>query len=306
MANNLATNFPRAGNPRVSNFYEKRPLVVGDIFYVDSVNGTSSGPGYSPESAYATVAQALAACNASSHAHIFCVPWHAESIGAAGLAWNKAGVTIEGLGEGNLRPTFTWHTTDAVVTVSGANTTIRNIRTTVDIDEVVSMFNITGAGVTFDKVDYIDAGATQALQWLITTAAADQLTIKNCFHVQGTAAATAQKWIQLVGPDHTRILDNTFMILAAASTNSNLIHGSTAPVYLEISRNKCYFFGATVTSVILMATGTTGMITDNRLMSGTSVTTASAITCDACGLSENYWLDDSLGSGILAPAAGTD
>lgn len=308
MANNLKVNFPRAGNPRTSGFYNVSLAypVIGDALFVDSVNGTSSGPGFSPESAYATVAQALAVTNATSHTHIFLAPWHAETVASAGLAWNKAGVTIQGLGEGNARPTFTWSATDSVITVSGANTTVRNIRTTVSIDEVVSMFNVTAAGCTFDQVDFVDAGATQAIQWLLTSNAADQLTIKNCYHVQTSAAASAQKWIQLVGTNDTRILDNTFLMTANASTSSHLISGSTAVVNCQIARNVCQFLGATVTIVINLVTTSTGAITDNRLFSGTSVSTAAAITADAAFVAQNYWIDDAAASGILAPVAGTD
>ena len=308
MANNLKVNFPRAGNARMCSFYAPNVTypVIGDVFFVDSVNGTSSGPGFSPESAYATVAQALAVTNASSHTHLFLAPWHAETVAAAGLAWNKAGVTIHGLGEGNLRPTFTWSTTDAVVTVSGANTTIRNIRTTSSVDECVSMFNVTGAGVTFDMVDFVDPGATQAIQWLITTNAADRLTIKNCYHVQPSAAASAQKWIQLVGTNDTQILDNTILMTANASTGSHAISGSTAVVNCMIARNYLQFLGATITIVVNCVTGSTGMICDNRAFSGTSVTTAGAYTGDGMYMSENYWADTAAASGLLAPVVDTD
>src|SRR6185295_14972684 len=218
---------------------------TGNIYFVDSVTGSSTGGG-SPEAPCATIAQALSLCTASNGDIIYLYPTHAESIGASGLAWNKAGVSIIGLGIGALRPTLTWHTTDAVVTVSAANMLIKNIRTTVDLDEVVSMFLVTGAGVTFDEVDFVEGTSAQAIQWLLTTNAADYLTIKNCRHIQINAAGSAQKWIQLVGPDYTKIVDNTFLIVAAASTSSELISGSTAVIYCEIARNLCLFIGATI------------------------------------------------------------
>lgn len=278
---------------------------TGNIYFVDSVTGSATG-GYTADAPAATIAQALALCTANNNDRIYVFPTHVESIGASGLAWNKAGVAIIGLGQGNLRPTLTWHTTDAVVTVSGANMLINNIRTTVDLDEVVSMFLVTGAGVTFDTVDFIDAGATQAIQWMLTTAAADQLTIKNCFHVQNSAAGSAQKWIQLVGTDHTRILNNTFMMTAFASTSSHLISGSTAVVNCEITGNRGFFLGATITIVMNLVTGSTGIISDNRFGSGTSVATAAAFTGDACYMFNNLWADTAAASGLLAPVVDTD
>lgn len=303
------TNLSSAGTTAQRGFLNSQywvPGIVGDVRYVSSTLGTSSGPGWTPETAYATVAQALSASTASNGDVILVLPGHAESIGASGLAWNKAGVSIIGLGNGNNRPTFTWHTTDAVVTVSGANMLIQNIRTTVDLDEVVSMFLVTGAGVTFDTVDFVDAGSTQAIQWLLTTAAADQLTIKNCFHVQNTAAASAQKWIQLVGTDHTRILDNCFLMTANASTGSLLISGSTAVVNAEIGRNKGTWLGATITGVISCVTGSTGIQYDNRFFTGTSVATTTAYVGDGMAFMDNKWADSASSSGLLAPAVDTD
>ncbi len=281
------------------------PGIVGNLWYVNS-GVSASGNGLTPESAFSTLAAAIAAATASNGDVILLLPGHAESIGAAGLAWSKAGISIIGLGNGNSRPTFTWHTTDAVVTISGANVLVKNIRTKVDIDEVVSMFLVTGAGVTLDTVDFIDAGATQALQWLLTTADADQLTIQNCFHVQNSAANTAQKWIQLVGTDHTRILDNCFIMTANASTSSHLISGSTAVVNCEIGRNKGCFLGATITIVINLVTTSTGVLYDNRFFTGTSVATAAAYTGDACAFFDNKYHDSVSSSGLLAPGVDSD
>lgn len=282
------------------------PSTVGQSFFVSSVNGSSSNAGTSFAAPKATIAQALALCTASRGDRIYVLPGHAESIGASGLAWNVAGVSIIGVGNGSNRPTLTWHTTDAVVTVSGANTLITNILTVVDLDEVVSMFLVTGANVTFDGVDFAETASAQAIQWLKTTNAADYLTIKNCRHRQVNAAGSAQKWIELVGPDFARIVDNTFLIVANASTSSELISGSTAVVYCEIARNLCLFIGATIDSVINLVTGSTGIISFNHIGSGTSVATAAAITGDGCFMFENKWADTAAASGLLAPAVDTD
>src|SRR4051812_36256395 len=129
------TNADKFGKTRAALRFTQQPT-LGNVFFVDSVTGSSTG-GYSPDAPAATLAQALALCTASKGDTIYLAPGHVESIGASGLAWNVAGVNIIGLGSGNLRPTFTWHTTDAVVTISAANVLVQNIRTTVDIDEVV-------------------------------------------------------------------------------------------------------------------------------------------------------------------------
>jgi hypothetical protein len=280
---------------------------TGSRFYVHSgTGGSGAGCGYTPSAPLTTLAAAVALCTANKGDIIYLMPGHAESIGAAGININVAGISIIGLGTGASRPTFTWHTTDAVLTISAASVLLHNFITTVDIDEVVSMILVTGAAVVIDKVDHIDAGATQAIQWLLTTNAADYLTIRNCFHVQNTAAASAQKWIQLVGPDYARIIDNIFILTLNASTSSCTISGSTAVVFATIARNLIMQTGATINTVVNCVTGSTGIISDNRAGSGTSVATTGAFTGDGMFMFENKWADSAAASGLLAPAVDTD
>lgn len=297
-----ASNFARS---RSALRFADLPI-MGNVFFVSSVTGSATG-GYTPDAPAATIAQALALCTASKGDIIFVAPDHVETIAAAaGIAIDKAGVSIIGLGQGSNRPTLTWSATDSTMTITAANVLLKNIITKVSIDEVVSMIAVSAAGVTFDNVDFVETTSAQAIQWLLTTNAADQLTIKNCRHIQFTAAAAAQKWIQLVGCDHTRIVDNTFIILGNASTSSHLISGSTAVVNCEIARNLILFTGATITIVINLVTGSTGIIADNRIGSGTSVATAAAITGDGCFMFQNYWADTAAASGLLAPGVDTD
>jgi hypothetical protein len=305
------TTIPPAGaNNTVAehNLYDFRQVLPtsGNIFFVDS-GAAAGGNGLSPDGAVTTLAAAIALATANNGDVIYLLEGHTETIAtAAGIALSKAGVTIIGLGHGSLRPTFTWSATDSTMTITGANVVLKNVITKVSIDEVVSMISVSAAGVTLDGVDFVETTSAQAIQWLLTTNAADQLTIKNCRHIQATAAAAAQKWIQLVGTDHTRIIDNTFIILGNASTSSHLISGSTAVVNCEIARNLCLFTGATITIVINLVTTSTGIISDNRIGSGTSVATAAAITGDACYMFQNYWADTVAASGLLTPGVDTD
>ncbi len=279
---------------------------TGEIFFVHSGTGSATG-GKNPDAPLSTLAAAIALCTDSKGDTIYVMPGHAENIATAGgITVNKIGVRIIGLGEGHLRPTFTWTATDSSWLVTAASVSIRNIRTTVSIDEVVSMFAVSAAGVTFDAVDFFETASAQAIQFLLTTAAADYLTIKNCFHHQITAAGSAQKWIQLVGTDCTRIVNNTFLLTGMASTSSHCISGSTAVINCDISNNRILFLGATITIVINLVTGSTGIVADNRIGSGTSVATAAAITGDACFMFENRWADTAAASGLLAPGVDTD
>lgn len=303
------TNFPNGVSSYGVPVLGSGPVIPGGaVYFVSSVTGSNGNVGTDRDKPFATVDYAIGKCAANKGDVIFILPGHAESLSAASaITCDVAGVSIIGLGNGSNRPTFSWAATAATWVVSAASVLISNIRCTPSIDEVVTMFSVSAANVTFDRVDHIDAGASiQTRQFLLTTAAADYLTIQNCRHVCITAAGAAQKWIELVGTDFSRIVDNSFQIVANAATGSELISGSTAVVYCEIARNLMQLIGATIDSVINLVTGSTGIIADNRIASGTSVATGAAITGDGCFMFNNLWADTATASGLLAPAVDTD
>ena len=288
-------------------------LVCGDVYFVGATAGANwiagvNDPVYGTLTApFATIKYAITQCTANNGDVFYVLPGHTETISGAGtITVNVAGISIIGLGNGNLRPTLTWSATASSILITAANVTIKNIITKVSIDEVVSMFAVSAAGVTLDAVDFVEYGALgatgQAIQFLLTTAAANDLTIKNCKHTQQTAAASPQGWIELVGTSNTRILNNTINLLARASTSSSAILASTAVINCEIVGNRINFAGATITIVINMASTSTGFITDNRVFGGAATLLAAIITASSCFVAENYCANTVAASGIVAPA----
>lgn len=308
------TRVPVVGSyDNAARLFEYSPLSpTGNLFFVNSATGSNAvGYGRSPDAPFASLAYAFSSdvLTADNDDHVFIAPGHAESVGAASaIAMDIAGVTVVGLGNGNKRPLFTLGTVaSATIAISAANITFKNVQIKTSVDELVKAIVITAAHCTLDGVDFVDNASTaQCLQFANVSAAGDYFTMKNCFHYQSVAANTAQKWIELVGCDCARILDNTFMILANASTSSQLIAGTTAVVNCVIARNLMLWTGATVNTVVNLVTGSTGIISDNRAGSGTSVATAGAFTGDGCFMFENRWADTAAASGLLAPAADTD
>ena len=250
--------------------------VVGNVFFVGK---TASGnwiagadvPTYGTYGMpFATVDYAVGKCTASQGDVIYVLPGHTESIAAAGgITCDVAGVSIIGLGNGNLRPTFTWTALASSWLVTAASVTIKNIIITPGIDEVVSMFAVSAAGCTFDAVDFEEAGARgatyQAIQFLLTTADADNLTVQNCNHRQWTAAAADQVWIDLAGVVNPRILNNFIYITAKAATGSYCIYGSAACWNVQVVGNRIVWFGATIVSPVSFASTSTGIIAHNAI-----------------------------------------
>lgn len=167
------------------------------------------------------------------------------------------------------------------------------------------MFAVSAAGCTMDAVDLKEGGALgatyQARQFLLTTADADQLTIKNCDHRQFTAAGAAQVWIDLVGTNSTKILNNTLYLTVNASTSSIAVSGSTTVTQCEIAYNRIIWLGGTVTKIIALAANSTGVIYNNYVAGGSAVLLAATITGDACFVFNNYATNTYANSGTLAP-----
>lgn len=111
------------------NFYDFRYLrpTSGNIFFVDS-NVTVEGNGLSPESAFNTLVEAVAACTANNGDIIIVMEGHAENVaGAIGININVAGVTIIGLGHGNARPVFSFTAAASTFQIDAANVRIENL-----------------------------------------------------------------------------------------------------------------------------------------------------------------------------------
>lgn len=250
-----------------------------NVWFVDSGHAAavnSTGAGRNPDRPLATVAYAFSSDLVGAGDVVYVMPGHTETIAAAGgITADIAGVQVIGLGWGTSRPLFTWSATDSTIAVSASSVTFKNIRCTISIDEVVSMWNITGTYVTLDAVDFEEYASGQAIQFLLTTNAADYLTVKNCFHEQITAPAANSKWIQLVGCQGVRILNNTFHLVFTNAAASITISGSTAVVGAIISGNHIVQRGGTtqVSAILLVDSSTGSYVSNNRV-----ACTATAIT----------------------------
>lgn len=285
-------------------------VYTGTVFFVSNRtgdNGSNSNPGTSPGQPFLTLAYAVTRVTANKDDVIYVMEGHAETIAAAaGIACAIAGFSIVGLGNGRAKPVFTWSATTSTWTITAANVAISNINTTSTIAAMATLFSITAAGATFDAVDYYEDGSTDALQFILTTTAADDLTVQNCHWYRGTTAASAlSQWIVLTGVDRVKILNN-FAILKGFATsnpiNSIVVVVTTACVAMDVSGNRFYDSNSTGNASLLLLAGCTGVIADNRI--GTSQGTLSTGQAVASAFwHENYYTNEVAKSGVLGPAA---
>lgn len=285
------------------------PPTTGTYRFVSSTATSKSDTNAGDDMNYpmATIDAAIGRCTASVGDVIVVMPGHSESIsGAAAIAADVAGVTIVGLGWGNLKPLITLHTTTTTIAVSAANVTFRNLRVTFDVDAGVKVFNVTAAGCTLDAVDFVETASCAALQLVLTTAAADDLTIQNCRWIQTQTAATAlQEWIKLVGADRFKCVNNfaTLKGYATANPANGVIVGATTLCNdVEIVGNRFISTNSTGAVPISLFTGTTGYAAQNYVASAKTAL-AGQIALASCYGSENYASNTVNTAGILDPVA---
>jgi hypothetical protein len=265
------------------------------VYFVQNTIGSDGNKG-TKDKPFKTLDYAIGRCTASKGDIIFLLPGHAETISAAGgITCDVAGVTIIGLGYGSLRPTFTWSATASTWLVTAANVTIQNIVCLVSIDSVVKGIDISAAGCTLDAVDFQETSAKQMLIFINTAAGANYLTVKNCYHVQ--AAAGSAKWIDLVGADWARILNNHFHV--SASTH---ILGGTTTESLEILVKGNTFLNTADAACVVLLANTTGFVVNNFAGGAKSAIAGNFALASAYG-GENYSVNTANKCGILDPVA---
>lgn len=179
------THFVRAGDQQwTDSAYHAPTGVMGNVLYVDSVNGAVGGPGFSPLTAYSTLATAMGGAVANNDDLILLAPGHVESVvGAAGITLSKAGIRWVGRGVARTRPTITFSTsTAAQMIISGANQTFSNIVFDfTGIDAIVAAISITAADVAFEDCEFIVNGsAAGCVLGILTAATATRLRFTRC------------------------------------------------------------------------------------------------------------------------------
>ena len=288
---------------------EAHPGVVRFVDASHAAAANALGGGRSPDKPFSTLAYVMTNASTLTPALaagdvIYVMPGHTETLAAAAaIACATAGVKIIGLGWGAARPTFTFSATDSTWTVTAASVYIKNIRVKSGVAEMVKFFSISAASCTLDAVDFVDAGATNtAIQFVLTTADADFLEIKNCRHWKGTAAAATEIWIELVGGDNIVIRDNIFALTCRNNAGVRTIASTTtAPVGLVVANNIMDQRGGTTQDyVVNMVASTTGIYANNRT-GGDVGTLAGSIELASMYASSSFQATTVNKSGILDP-----
>jgi hypothetical protein len=296
----------------------QQPPVTGPVLYVGSTvvgAANSVGRGYTPGTAFATLAYALTqvasvvaqgAAVGIPNVTIVVLAGHTESIAAASGITAVANVRVTGQGTGTNRPLFTFTTSTAATwVVAAANFSVENCRFTTTIDELVTGFSVSAAGFRFIGNEVVGTSSAQFISVITTTAAATRFEIIGNRFIQDTAPAANGKVINLVGGDDGVIDWNTFVWVSTSNAASNMIGGATtAALRLSIDYNTIYHTGGGAVVPISMHTGTTGMYTFNSVYS-TQTTLANSIVLQSMASAQSFACNTVNTNGALIPVVDT-
>lgn len=199
----------------------------GKVFYVCNssvlaergISASNQNDGLTPEKPFSTLDYAIGRCVASRGDKIIVLPGHAETVsGASTIAMDVAGISIIGIGDGALKPLFSFSATDSNIAISAANIKVQGIAILATIDSVVAAFTISAAGVEMDIETRDTSAAIEFISCFVTTAAADNIKIKA--RHRGFVAGNAMvRYIDLVGCTDAEIDVDFFGIASTAVVN---------------------------------------------------------------------------------------
>ncbi len=293
----------------------------GQVFWVGNssvlspgARGGSNGNDGTYNAPFSTLEYAMSRCVANRGDIIFIKPGHTETIAdATTLTCDRAGIAIVGLGQGNLRPTFTFTTaTTANIPVTAANITIHNLLFVANFAAVVSVFTLSAAPeFVVDGCEFRDTSSSLNFVAIVTTVVStnnDGLVFTNnkVFGLGTTAGTTPIK----IAATHSRLTINDNLIVLAVLNNTSavLAHGALVVTNLEMSRNKVFRPNTdSVSGGLLITTSSTtntGMVADNYVgcadVAGIVLVTAGCIY----SMMNNLTTGDADTSGYVRPAIG--
>ena len=281
------------------------PVTTGNYYFVSSTKGSNGNDGLTPQNPLATVAYAITLTTASNGDCIVMMPYHRESIAAAGGWTPLAGTSIVGLGWGGTRPLIKTTATTSTILCSAANLLFQNFVVQAGITETVTIFSISGKDVIINAVDYQEDATNNytCISFLTTTAAASRFMVLNCRHNSTTVPVGTAAWMSIVGGDGWTIENNELNVIRATNAASCAIGTLTPAATNVLIRNNVMNLGLTGAGKICVSlfAGTTGLVCDNRGIA-IGATLASQFGCAGAGAFQNYAAHTANASGIIEPA----
>jgi hypothetical protein len=289
----------------------------GKVFWVNNssvvapggLGGSNNGPG-TYQKPFQTIEGALnnGAVKASRGDVLMVMPGHAETITTdGGIALDKAGVAVVGMGSGTLRPVIILDTAAAAaVTVTAANCSMQNFEFRASFADVTNALDVTAAWFALDNCEFTEEGANlNFVDYIACSGAAntaDGLSVTNCV---GTAIDAAQNSFLNITDDLDRLVFNdNFYSSSHANTLAAILCATGKDLTdCQVLRNYINSVGK-ITGDLLIdndTTANTGIVAHNRIG---HADTAGEILVDADGVRQfdNLGTATNTASGYVLPA----
>lgn len=258
---------------------------------------------------FSTVDAAVGECTANAGDTIVVLPGHTETITSSNTTLDVAGINVICLGSGSNRPTFTFSTAAATITVSAANVSWKGGLFVANFADVASAFTV-GAAVNFklDGGEFRDTSSILNFLSVVVTGStnnqADGLTVVNNY-VYGLAA-TANAVVSILANENYINVSDNFADKAATNDAGQFITLSSKVILgARIARNRLILVGATGATVGIFLTGSattcTGIVENNYVASLDTTTELIATAGTKLKFFENYYTGTADASGKLWP-----
>lgn len=248
---------PFGGSGKIFIVGDSSTVNIGDLkeLFIPDADGTIRF--------HASVDAALGSCTADAGDVILVMPGHTETISAAtSCDFDKAGVTIIGLGNGEARPLFNFTTaTTAQINVDAANVKVVNcIFDLTGVDAVAAGIDVNADDFTMERCRMVMGDSDgQAVVGILTDTNIDRLSVIDSEFVGDTTAGPASA-IRIIGGVEHKILRNFF---DHSSSTGNIELITTAPLRVRIEGNHIKNSAASSTICIQAVAGATGVVRYN-------------------------------------------
>lgn len=268
---------------------------TGGVFYVDSsMSGTT---GVSWALAVNDLEEAMALCTSDAGDIIYIAPGHAETIGSAkAIDLDIAGLTVIGLGTGELRPKFSFDTNTDSIAIGADDIKLKNIWCFATVTAVANAIIVETGVENFVIEDCVFENETAGTDEFIDTilvsgTGSDGGIIRNNVFVSDTSENAGPKAsINFVDCDLLQIYGNRFY---GDAGDAHIFNETTASNFVDIHDNTIHQ-GAigdakldTTPAISLVAT-TTGMIYDNTIATNTADESLAIVAADCHVFGNRY------------------
>lgn len=257
---------------------------------------------------FATIDDAVGACTADAGDVILVAPGHTETVSAAGgLTLDVSGVTIVGMGNGDLRPQVVLDTAaTADIAVSADNIKVRNMRFEAAFADVATIFEIGAAeNFTVENCEVTeqttDENFVNVFRTNTTDNAADGLTVRGC-HIVGVDTANEEA-VLLQGDIDGFVFEDNYVNLGVNDSEA-IIGQATGKdmTNVQVIGNKVNRLNTAGDLLIENDTTANSGVVANNFMLHADTAGEVLVDADGVGLFNNYATAVVTASGYILPA----